>query len=126
MFSFFTLLSSAVSFCGAKLQQKNDICKFVCHFFDDFMQLGVLGCFFMRSLFACRVAYLFLSGSIFVADDENYRAISWRWTLPMVAQWMMGKSPAVCWRGRKRPLVTTESIFSTNGSMFIKSTCMPL
>jgi hypothetical protein len=32
MSSFFTLLSSAVLFCGAKLQQKNDIRKFVCHF----------------------------------------------------------------------------------------------
>ena len=58
-------------------------------FFDDFMQLGVLGRFFMRSLFACRVACLFLSGSIFVADDEDYRAIRRRCTLPMVAQWMI-------------------------------------
>ena len=25
-----------------------------------------------------------------------YFAISWRWTLPMVAQWIIGMSPAVC------------------------------
>lgn len=40
-------------------------------FFDNFMQLGVLGRFFMRGVFANRVTCPFLSGSIFAADDED-------------------------------------------------------
>ena len=43
-------------------------------------------------------------------------------TLPIVSQWMIGVSVVERWRGKKRPNLTAESIFSTKGSTLIKST----
>lgn len=45
-------------------------------------------------------------------------------TLLTVSHWTIGKSPAVCSRGRKRPLVTADNILSTKGSRLITSTCI--
>ena len=57
--------------------------------------------------FAQRFALVFMSCFVFLLsrsarkhrsemDDLFYFVISWRWTLPMVAQWIIGMSPAVC------------------------------